>query len=187
MNRYANMIAAGGLAFAVMLAWPYATIASERPITRGIPSTETIKKELTRGITRDQDFSARPQSAGDPSAQSGMDLPTMDVMIRFEFDSADLTPFARRQLDAFGEALTSEELKPYTILVEGHTDAIGAADYNQRLSERRAKAVSDYLVQNYNVEAQRLETRGLGKTQPFNPQDPTAPENRRVTFINKGS
>jgi outer membrane protein OmpA-like peptidoglycan-associated protein len=176
MNRFARAIAAGGLVFAVIMAWPHMLVSGERPITRGIPSTDTIKKELTRGISRDQDFSARPQAA----------LPTMDVMIRFEFDSAELTPFARKQLDAFGEALTSDELKPYTILVEGHTDAIGAADYNQKLSERRAKAVSDYLVHNYNVDARRLETRGAGKTQLFNPQDPTAPENRRVSFINKG-
>ena len=176
MSRFANAIAAGGLVFAVAVAWPHTLLSAERPITRGIPSTDTIKKELTRGISRDQDFSARPKAA----------LPTMDIMIQFEFDSAELTPFARKQLDAFGEALTSNELSPYTILVEGHTDALGSEDYNERLSERRARAVSEYLVQNYNVEARRLETRGAGESQPFNPQDPAAPENRRVTFINKG-
>ena len=176
MNRFANAVAAGGVVCAVILAWPHTLVSAERPITRGIPSTETIKKELTRGISKDQDFKGQSQSA----------LPTMDIIIPFEFNSADLTPFARRQLDAFGEALTSDELSPYTILVEGHTDAVGAADYNKRLSERRARSVYEYLVQNYAVQPQRLVSRGAGETEPFNRQDPTAPENRRVTFINKG-
>jgi outer membrane protein OmpA-like peptidoglycan-associated protein len=115
-----------------------------------------------------------------------MDLPAMDIMIQFEFDSAELTPFARRQLDAFGDALTSEELSPYTIVVEGHTDSIGAADYNQGLSERRARAVTQYLVQNFDVDPRQLESWGAGESRPFNPKDTTAPENRRVTFINRG-
>ena len=176
MIRFVNTIAASGFVFALAMGWPHTLVSGERPITRGIPSTDTIKKELTRGISKDQDFKAQTQSA----------RPTMDIIIPFEFNSADLTPFAKRQLDAFGEALTSDELSPYTILVVGHTDDGGAADYNQELSERRARSVYEYLVQNHTVQPQRLVTRGAGEAEPFNRQDPTAPENRRVTFINKG-
>jgi OOP family OmpA-OmpF porin len=51
------------------------------------------------------------------------------------------------------------------VLVTGHTDRIGTQQYNQRLSERRADAVRDYLVSR-GVPKDRIETLGMGKTQP---------------------
>src|SRR6266516_1067100 len=49
--------------------------------------------------------------------------------------------------------------------VEGHTDSVGSEAYNQRLSERRANAVRDYLVA-HGIDASRITTRGYGKTKP---------------------
>ena len=51
------------------------------------------------------------------------------------------------------------------VLVTGHTDRIGTQQYNQKLSERRADAVRDYLVSK-GVPRDRIETLGMGKTQP---------------------
>jgi OOP family OmpA-OmpF porin len=51
------------------------------------------------------------------------------------------------------------------VLVTGHTDRIGTQRYNQRLSERRADAVRDYLVSR-GVPRDKIETLGMGKTQP---------------------
>ena len=52
------------------------------------------------------------------------------------------------------------------VLVEGHTDSKGREAYNQKLSERRAKAVYDYLVEELSISTQRLETVGYGESRP---------------------
>jgi len=62
-----------------------------------------------------------------------------------------------------------------SVVIEGHTDSIGSETYNQRLSERRAEAVRQYLVER-GVAASRLETRGYGESQPIAPN--TTPEGK---------
>ena len=71
--------------------------------------------------------------------------------------------------------------------VEGHTDAVGSDDYNQKLSENRAQAVRDYLIQQ-GIPDNAIVSRGLGKTQPVATND--TPEgrqqNRRVELVLSG-
>ncbi len=68
--------------------------------------------------------------------------------------------------------------------VEGHTDAVGSADYNVSLSERRALSVGEYLVK-MGVEPSRLMLIGKGMAEPLT-QDPYDPANRRVQFVRVG-
>lgn len=93
-----------------------------------------------------------------------IDLAT-DVL--FDFDKADLKPAATESLTKVAEVLRSAGQAPATI--EGHTDGKGAADYNQKLSERRAIAVKDWLVKNGRIAASRLAAKGLGMKQPIVP------------------
>jgi len=68
--------------------------------------------------------------------------------------------------------------------VAGHTDAIGSDAYNQKLSERRAKGVYDYLVE-HGIDRSRLDgPKGYGKTQPIDTNATAAgrQRNRRVEF-----
>lgn len=84
--------------------------------------------------------------------------------ILFDTDKAVVRPPARTSI-----ATAADVLKKYPdtyITVEGHTDSTGATDYNQRLSERRAAAVRDLLVQG-GVPSARLSTRGYGETDPI--------------------
>lgn len=67
--------------------------------------------------------------------------------------------------------------------LEGHTSAEGDAAFNHRLSEARAKAAVDFMINHEGIAAERLEAVGKGFTEPKNPDDPTAPENRRTEFI----
>ena len=67
--------------------------------------------------------------------------------------------------------------------LEGHTSAEGDAAFNQRLSEARAQAAVDFLVSHGGIDKFRLEAVGKGFTEPKNPDNPTAPENRRTEFI----
>jgi outer membrane protein OmpA-like peptidoglycan-associated protein len=88
---------------------------------------------------------------------------TMNSGILFDFDSFALKPEARVDLTSMAKVLNKY---PETeLLVEGHTDNVGRADYNQRLSEQRAKAVSDFL-KSLKVESSRISQVGHGLTMP---------------------
>src|SRR5258705_528262 len=71
-------------------------------------------------------------------------------------------------------------------VIEGHTDAVGADDYNMDLSQRRARAVVDYLATRHAVDRARLESVGLGRTKLVVPNQPADPRNRRVQILNVG-
>ncbi len=69
-----------------------------------------------------------------------------------------------------------------TTVVEGHTDSKGSDAYNQKLSERRASAVRDVLVNQYGVDASRVNAAGYGESRPVadNVSDAGRAVNRRV-------
>ena len=83
----------------------------------------------------------------------------------FDFDKAVLRPDGRAAIDNDVISKLPGVQKLELVLVTGHTDRIGTQQYNQRLSERRADAVRDYLVSR-GVPKDRIETLGMGKTQP---------------------
>jgi OOP family OmpA-OmpF porin len=91
----------------------------------------------------------------------------------FDFDKAELKPMYYGSLDAVVNVMKANpDLK---VQLDGHTCDLGKAQYNQKLSERRAKAVLDYLVNN-GIDPQRLSWQGYGETQPAYPN--TSEENR---------
>ncbi|MBN1434351.1 carboxypeptidase regulatory-like domain-containing protein [Candidatus Fermentibacterales bacterium] len=101
--------------------------------------------------------------------------------IYFEFDSATIKPESYPVLDGVVSAL---EANPgVNVRIVGHTDSEGPEDYNQILSERRAEAVSDYLVE-HGVSVRRLSTAGLGETRPAVPNTSAEnrAQNRRIEF-----
>jgi OmpA-OmpF porin, OOP family len=106
-----------------------------------------------------------------------------DAMVTFDFDSANLRPGAIAELN---EAVGLLNLHPEITRIEvaGHTCDLGDASYNQRLSERRAQAVRDFLVDN-DVDADRLVVRGYGEDSPKvpNTSDANRQQNRRVELI----
>lgn len=100
--------------------------------------------------------------------------------VNFDFDKAELRPEAKDILDGVTQKLiqTAPEVK---VEVGGHTDELGSAEYNQQLSERRAKAVSSYL-QASGVADERLTERGYCESAPLvpNDSDEARAKNRRV-------
>ena len=101
--------------------------------------------------------------------------------INFAFDSSALTPESKKILDE--DQRISRLMGEPNIRVEvaGHTDSVGSEAYNQKLSERRAQAVVDYLVSR-GVDPKRLKAVGYGKDKPIasNATDAGRAENRRV-------
>jgi outer membrane protein OmpA-like peptidoglycan-associated protein len=123
--------------------------------------------------------SAAPATYGEPAPRpraSALALP-----VQFAFDSADLLPSARPQLDALAEGI---RLLPemQTVVIEGHTDALGSDHYNEQLSLRRAYAVKRYLVSSHQIDPTRLKAVGLGEFALLPGRDPFGSDNRRVQF-----
>jgi outer membrane protein OmpA-like peptidoglycan-associated protein len=88
---------------------------------------------------------------------------TVNNEILFDFDSAALRSASRDELREMAEVFNRYD--DTTIVVAGHTDSTGSASYNERLSERRAGAVSNYL-EDLGVSGYRLDANGYGESQP---------------------
>ncbi|MGE3647838.1 MAG: OmpA family protein [Reyranellaceae bacterium] len=110
---------------------------------------------------------------------------SLSLPILFEFDSDRLTAAASKLLDDLADVLKRNPDDKF--IVEGHTDAVGADDYNKALSERRAKAVVEYLATRHSIDRARLESVGLGRAKLALPGQPADPRNRRVQILNVGT
>lgn len=106
---------------------------------------------------------------------------TLSAETLFDFDSATLRPAGRDTLRNLASQLTAASATYTSVLVEGHTCNIGAAAYNQGLSERRAQSVVDYLV-SQGVRPEAIRSVGYGLTRPVadNATRAGREQNRRV-------
>jgi OOP family OmpA-OmpF porin len=109
-----------------------------------------------------------------------MEVASMTLDILFGFDKSQVTPFHYAELQKASEFI--ERYPMYKVVVEGHTDDQGPADYNQALSQRRADSVSKVLIDKYSVPASRIRSTGFGPTQPVasNATEEERVKNRRV-------
>lgn len=101
--------------------------------------------------------------------------------IFFEFDKSTLLADSETELDKLVDILS--DYPHLKIEISGHTDNVGSDEYNQKLSESRAKSVVDYLIDE-NVSADRLSYKGYGSSQPItsNQTETGRAKNRRVNF-----
>jgi outer membrane protein OmpA-like peptidoglycan-associated protein len=110
--------------------------------------------------------------------------PKIDLEIRFDYNSADISKDSMSSVQELGKALSNSSMKGSTFVVAGHTDAVGGEEYNQGLSERRADTIKRYLTEKYGINGTDLVTVGYGKTKPKDANAPTDPANRRVQVVN---
>jgi len=113
-------------------------------------------------------------------------LAQFTVEINFDFNSAAIKPESYRDVGAIADALHNPILLGYGILVIGHTDAVGTRTYNLGLSQRRAEAIRNALIDPFGVNPAVLEAVGLGEEQLQDPKHPKAAVNRRVELVNIG-
>jgi len=107
----------------------------------------------------------------------------MSLVMDFDSGKADIKPQYRDEI-----AKVADYLKQYpstTALIEGHTDNVGAADYNMRLSQQRAENVVNYLVDNFGIDRARLSAKGYGDTRRISYDDTAAgrQKNRRIDAV----
>lgn len=115
--------------------------------------------------------------------------PAASLNVQFRTNSAELTPAAMRTLDELGRALSSRSLSTYRFRIEGHTDTVGRPEANRSLSERRARAVAEYLAARHGVDRSRLEAVGMGEEglSVQTADQVPEPRNRRVQVVNIGT
>jgi outer membrane protein OmpA-like peptidoglycan-associated protein len=173
---------------------PQASNAQEiKYFPRGVKSDQLIDALKPRGIQAvpAKEAGAKPQCEKyRPQGTRGI-TPVSDIAgieVLFAFNSDELTPEARQTLTELGKALTSDDLKRYCFVVEGHTDNVGSDQYNQALSERRARSATRFLATSFTIDPARLVVTGYGKTHPIadNNTDEGRQKNRRVQVANVG-
>jgi OmpA-OmpF porin, OOP family len=173
--------------------------AEERQIierlTRGIrvpgrPTGDAATGSVNPGAPPPADSGppGRPAEVGKAAPSAPEEPPSVNLTIFFPTGSARITPQAAEALAALGRALNRDELRPFRFRVEGRTDTEGDAWMNQALSERRAAAVREHLIEKYGISPRRLLSEGLGESRLLVPTPDNYPEprNRRVQIVNLG-
>lgn len=89
----------------------------------------------------------------------------VELEVLFDFDKANVKDGSYADIQNLAEFM--KQYPQLTTTVEGHTDSVGPEAYNQKLSERRAGAVRQVLVEQYGVEAERVSSVGYGETRPI--------------------
>jgi outer membrane protein OmpA-like peptidoglycan-associated protein len=124
----------------------------------------------------------RPKpTAGKPAATKAA-ARRVDLRLSFELASAELTAQAKEEAKVFAQALQLPSLANKRFVIEGHTDAQGNRAYNLDLSQRRARAVADYLS-SLGVSRDRFEVRGFGFDRPLPGRSAASQDNRRVEAV----
>ncbi|MFZ1813712.1 MAG: OmpA family protein [Rhizobiaceae bacterium] len=202
MKRYALFVAAGLLSaglsgFDPMGAANAQSLDSSSIVNQLKPKETQKTRSLTRSFaapkeTDDQKFLKALPTRGIRIEQRQKldeivktnDLPSIDIEIKFDYDSDKINPASVADVMELGKALTNDALKDSRIVLNGHTDAAGSNEYNQNLSDRRAASVRQFLIDNFGISADRLIAIGYGEERLKNENDPLAGENRRVEVIN---
>ena len=171
-----------GLVACSTLAWGQSAPSTQQMIEQLQPPKTRSLRNLT--IEATPGALARPGAdAAEAARPPAGAQPSLSLLIQFDFNSAGIRQESRPALANLAQALQSLELSKSRFAVEGHTDAKGRADYNVHLSQQRADAVRDYLV-DHGVGSARLVASGKGATELAQPATPFAAENRRVRIVN---
>ncbi|MCX7896634.1 MAG: OmpA family protein [Rhodocyclaceae bacterium] len=124
---------------------------------------DLVKKEEPKAAAPQPAPAPAAQPAPAPAPKPAAKKVTLSADTLFDFDKAVLRPDGKAALDKL--VADMKDVKLEVIIAVGHADRIGTDKYNQKLSERRAAAVKEYLVAK-GVEANRIYTEGKGEKQP---------------------
>lgn len=152
----------------------------------GIPDDKDQCADTPAGVAVDENgcpaqAGCRAPAPGEPITLEGCATGDAIVLrgVTFDTNSSRLTANAKVILNQVADALNARtDLK---VEIGGHTDSVGSDSYNQKLSERRARSVHDYLVAR-GITPSRMQSRGYGETQPVDSNETNEGReiNRRV-------
>jgi OOP family OmpA-OmpF porin len=111
------------------------------------------------------------------------DLPTFTVSIDFDSDTPVVRPSSYETVGRIADALVQANLLPYSFLIVGHTSSDGRREANAMLSQRRADAIRDSLVNTFKISSKRVQSLGLGEEQFIDQAHPTSPANLQIQIV----
>jgi OmpA-OmpF porin, OOP family len=114
------------------------------------------------------------------------DLPTFTVSIDFDSDTPVVRPSSYETVGRIADAMVQANLLPYSFLVVGHTSSDGRREANAMLSQRRADAIRDSLVNTFKISSKRVQSLGLGEEQFVDRAHPTSPANLQIQIVTIG-
>lgn len=161
------------------------TMGKEKPMVEGVVEVIGPEKAEAAAMPMDSDGDGVPDSEDlCPDTPIGATVNSkgcwaLKGMLLFDFDSSTIKPEAHRVLDEVAVILENNpEIKGE---IRGHSDSTGPAEYNMQLSEKRAKAVDEYL-ENKGIDPSRLTAKGYGNSNPIASNETLEGrmENRRV-------
>ena len=146
-------------------------------------SAASLRQLVAQGI---RDPSRTNRVNRPPLSEQLGTLSQFTMAIQFDFNSARIRPDSFRAVGLMADSLYHPYLQGYRFLIVGHTDAKGDRNYNLKLSQQRADAIREALINPFGINPARIEAVGLGEEQLLNRSNPEAAENRRVQLINIG-
>lgn len=124
-----------------------------------------------------------PPQKRPPIAPDLNKLPAFNLDISFDVDTPIVQPDSYQTVGRVADALVHSSLLPYTFLVVGHVEANGKREANAILSQRRADAIREILVNTFKISAKRIQSVGLGEEQLLDFARPTAPANNQIQIM----
>lgn len=138
---------------------------------------QVLERAKTR-IKRDPGPVNRPLIAPDLAT-----LPAFTTPIQFDEDTPIIQPASYQTVGRIGDALVHASLLPYTFLIVGHIESNGKREANVILSQRRADAIRDVLVNTFKISAKRIQAIGLGEEQFLDRAHPNAAINGQMQIV----
>jgi outer membrane protein OmpA-like peptidoglycan-associated protein len=124
-----------------------------------------------------------PPSKRPPIAPDLNKLPAFNVDITFDVDTPIVQPESYQTVGRIADAMVHSSLLPYTFLIVGHIEANGKREANAILSQRRADAIKETLVNTFKISAKRIQSVGLGEEQLLDFARPTGPANNQIQIM----
>lgn len=183
-----RLLAPGAAVLAALLAVAPAPAAASDAAELSESELEALfRTQRTRGLviapaaTTDSDAAEASSEVAASSDYVQFDRDEqVNIRITFDFDSSALREDQKPRLERLCNVMRDIDIERFRVV--GHTDAVGNAAYNQRLSLMRAQEVKRYLVGECGIAEERLEAIGVGPDFLYDPEDPRSPDNRRVEF-----
>jgi OmpA-OmpF porin, OOP family len=114
------------------------------------------------------------------------DLPTFTVSIDFDSDTPVVRPSSYETVGRIADAMVQANLLAYGFLVVGHASSDGRREANAMLSQRRADAIRDSLVNTFKISSKRVQSLGLGEEQFVDRAHPASPANLQIQIVTIG-
>lgn len=175
-----NLEATLGISYLIGGAKPAPVVEEAAPIVEPAPAPAPPVVEQTPAPVP---LPAAPVPAPTVMEKQIMEKGRATLDIKFRTNKADIQPQYHAELANFADVLKRHpDLK---VVIEGHTDNVGGAPFNQKLSQRRADSVKRYMTEKFGIESSRLKAVGYGLTKPIASNATTAgrAKNRRVEAV----